>query len=103
MRGRQRQEQWQRLIALHEKSGQSVSVFCQERGVSAPSFYYWRQRLQQKPNVPLTFALVDTRNNVVAPAPAMIELFLVSGDRLRVPAEATCLRLVLSVLREPRP
>ena len=99
---KQRQEQWQRLIALHEKSGQSVSVFCEQRGVSAPSFYHWRQRLQ-KTESPLTFALVDTRNNVVAPTPAMVELLLVSGDQLRVPAEAACLRLVLSVLREPRP
>lgn len=99
MRGRQRQEQWQRLVALQEKSGQSVRVFCQEQGVSAPCFYRWRQRLQKKA-VPLTFALVDTERAV---PPAMMELLLVSGDRLRVPAEAACLRLVLSVLREPRP
>ena len=35
------------------------------------------------------------------PLKPVVELILNSGERLRIPADASTLRLVLSVLREP--
>ena len=37
---------WGKLIAEQE-AGQKVRPFCRERGISEPSFYYWRKRLRQ--------------------------------------------------------
>ena len=83
------------MVGLQEKSGQSVRVFCRERGLSEASFYGWRQRLQRK-DKPVTFALVET----TAATEAGIEVLLTSGDRLRIGRDAATLRMVLSVLRE---
>ena len=93
----QRREQWRQRIAEQEKSGQSVSGFCREEGLSGPTFYAWRQRLR-KQNTPVRFALVEAKPAREAVAP--LDLILASGDRLRIPADAATLKLVLAVLRE---
>jgi transposase-like protein len=87
---------WQQVIAQQEKSGQSVRAFCRERDISEHSLYMWR-RLRRE--IPVTFALVET--NRAAAEPAMLELLLTSGDRLRIPAETNTLRMVLTALRQP--
>src|SRR5436305_7938233 len=92
----ERQEYWQQVIAQQEKSGQSVRAFCRERGIGEHSLYMWRQRLQRETAV--TFALVETRR--AAAEPAMLELLLTSGDRLRIPAETSTLRTVLAAVRQ---
>ena len=83
------------MIAEQEKSGQSIRVYCQGRGVSEYSFYSWRQRLRKE--IPVTFALVETKPALEA---AAIEMVLTTGDRLRIPGDAATLRMVVSVLRE---
>src|SRR5918993_2852790 len=88
-------EEWKRIIELQEKSGQSVKVFCQDRGLGEASFYSWRKRLRQ--HSPVTFALVEPKSGASIGA---VELVLTSGDRVRFAADAELLRLVLSVLRE---
>ncbi len=93
----ERREFWQQVIAQQEKSGQSVRTFCRERGIGEHSLYQWRQRLRQE--VPVTFALVETK--CAAAEPAMLELLLTSGDRLRIPAETNTLRTVIAALRQP--
>jgi hypothetical protein len=94
-------QKWADLIRQHEQSGVPVKDFCQDRGVSEPSFYSWRKRLCT--SEPVRFALVDAGASVVNPrACSSVELILVSGDRLRIPpgTDAPTLRTVLSVLRE---
>lgn len=91
-----RTELWQRIISEQEASGQSVRAFCRERGCKEHSFYMWRKRLR-KPKA-IRFALVETNQAL----PAMIEVALAGGDKLRIPCEAAALRLVLGVLREAR-
>ena len=97
MSGKQgeRREQWGAMIAEQESSGQSVRVYCQGRGVSEYSFYSWRQRLRKE--IPVTFALVETKPAVEAP---VIEFVLTTGDCLRIPGDAALLRMIVSVLRE---
>jgi transposase-like protein len=89
-------ERWSRIVELQEKSGQSVRVFCQERSLSEPSFYSWRQRLRR--DRPVSFALVDTSTTTATEA--ALEFVLTSGDRLRIPSDPATLRMVLSVVRE---
>lgn len=99
MRARNRVEYWRGLLAERERSGESIREFCQRRGVSDHSFYAWRKRIGKE--TPVTFALVET-NRTAAAVAAMIEVALVTGERLRIPCEAEALRVVLSVLREAR-
>ena len=94
----QRRELWCQKIAEQEKSGRPVSAFCREQDLNEATFYAWRKRLTQE--TPVSFALVDTKA-AAEPAPP-IELILTSGERLRIPGEASMLKMVLAVLREKR-
>jgi hypothetical protein len=97
----ERRQLWCKLIAQHEQSGLSVRAFCQQHRTSEYSFYHWRKRLAEQ--LPMKFALVET-NRAAPAAVAAVEVILASGERLRIAPgiDAATLRLVLSVLREPR-
>jgi hypothetical protein len=43
--------QWQRRMARFRRTQQPVVRFCRSEGVSEPSFYFWRKRLQQAPRL----------------------------------------------------
>ena len=96
-----RREFWRQLIAKQQQSGVSVRALCQEHGTSEHSFYQWRKRLAHQ--LPVKFALVETGQATRVQAEA-VEVILISGERLRITAgvDAATLRLVLSILREPR-
>jgi transposase-like protein len=97
----ERRQLWRNLTAGQEQSGLSVRAFCKQHRISENSFYQWRKRLAEL--LPMKFALVETGR--AAPAPvAAVEVMLTTGERLRIAPgiEASTLRLVLSVLREPR-
>jgi hypothetical protein len=97
----ERRQLWRRLIAEQEQSGLSVRAFCQQRRTSEYSFYHWRKRLAA--GLPMKFALVETSRSAPT-AVAAAEVILASGERVRIAPgiDASTLRLVLSVLREPR-
>src|SRR5579859_92048 len=97
----ERRQLWRNLIAEQEQSGLSVRAFCQKHRASEHSFYQWRKRLAER--LPVKFALVETSRSATA-AVAAVEVILTSGERLRIAPgiDAATLRLVLSVLREPR-
>jgi hypothetical protein len=100
-KGNSRGEYWRDLIEQQARSGQSVSVFCSERGLTEQSLYYWRKRLNLNQEGAVSFALVTTDQAGGRDA-APLELELGSGQRLRIPrgADAATLRTVLAVLRE---
>jgi transposase-like protein len=93
-----RRTDWSRLIAEQEAIRQSVSAFCQERGIKKNSFYRWRKRLQE--NQPVGFALLEPKEEIAARASGL-EVILTSGERLRVfnGVDAATLRLVLDAVR----
>jgi hypothetical protein len=92
---------WRQLVAKQQESGMSVRIFCEQHWTSEYSFFDWRKRLREQ--LPMKFALIETSQSAPA-AVAVVEVILTSGERLRiVPGiEAATLRLVLSLLREPR-
>jgi hypothetical protein len=92
-------EYWRKLIAEQEGRGQKVRPFCRERGITEPSFYYWRKRLGKCESV--QFALLETRPTDTAGTSSAFELVLTSGERLRIGSEvdAATLRMVLEVVR----
>ena len=78
-----------------------MRALCREHEASEHSFYQWRKRLAAQ--LPVKFALVETNRAARVHAEA-VELILTSGERLRIApgVDAAMLRLVLSILREPR-
>ena len=42
----ERGKYWQGLVAEQAAGGANVRAFCADRGVSEPSFYWWRRELQ---------------------------------------------------------
>jgi transposase-like protein len=89
----ERREHWGSLIEEQRRSGQTVSAFCREKGVSEPSFYSWRRKLS-----PSTGSQVKGRTDgegrespfislsVVDP-PAAMELLHPLGYRIRLHGE----------------
>ena len=94
-----RAESWRQRIAEQVRSGLSVKRFCQQQGLTEPSFYCWRKRLAAPQ--PIRFALVETGSGRPPATPSGLELLLTTGERLRIGADvdATVLRRVLDVLR----
>jgi hypothetical protein len=45
---REREQFWRRVVGGQPRSGMSVAAWCKQQGVSAPSFYVWRQRLANR-------------------------------------------------------
>jgi hypothetical protein len=97
----ERRQLWRKLIAQHEQSGLSVRAFCQQHRTSEYRFYHWRKLLAEQ--LPMKFALVESSRSAPTAVAAM-EVILTTGERLRIAPgiDAATLRLVLSVLREPR-
>ena len=94
-----RSQYWRDVIQQQAASGQSVSTFCAERGLTEQSLYSWKKRLSEQSTV--SFALVTTDRTDRGPS-APLELDLGAGRRLRIPCgvDAATLRTVLSVLQE---
>jgi hypothetical protein len=94
-----RSEYWRDVIQQQAASGQSVSAFCAERGLTEQSLYCWKKRLAEQAAV--SFALVTTDRSDRNPS-APLELEFGAGVRLRISCgvDAATLRTVLTVLRE---
>ena len=46
-RRQDREVHWREVLERQAESGLSVAAFCRHESVSAPSFYFWRRRLQE--------------------------------------------------------
>jgi transposase len=81
---------WRQRFQRFERSGLSALAFCAKEGVSAPSFYAWRQRLRQhtagQDDAPAGPAEPDARLVPVhlLPAAAPVEVVLPGGLVLRL-------------------
>ena len=90
--------EWERIIEEQRGSGQSISKYCRERGISDKSISYWVKRLREgcagEPED-------RQRGFATVGAVAMMELVSPSGVRARVPVgtSAKDLRTVVEALR----
>jgi hypothetical protein len=82
---------WIERLARFSASGLRPAEFCAAEGVSLPSFYSWKRRLNTRGRSPDTARDPDTRPGprllpvCPAPAAAAVELVLPGGTVLRVP------------------
>jgi hypothetical protein len=76
----------ERLVAEQESRGQSVPLFCAERGLNSKSFYLWRQKVRRHRDRFVPVVVTDR-----------VELELEGGIRLKVGKHD--LKAVLAALR----
>ena len=102
--------EWRQRLARFRRSGQAVTAFCREEGVSIPSFYQWRKRLRSAEAIeePARHASVVARPTVPAVAEftpvrlvgsAAVLVQLPSGTQLQIPtADPQALVLAIRTL-----
>ena len=88
---------WRERIRRYERSGLTVTHFCEQECVSAPSFYQWRKRLVAHPAPDLRPAPRDQQAPIsqqpafqqltLAPGGGVMSIELASGVRMELPAE----------------
>jgi hypothetical protein len=82
-RNRKAWTKWRRLISEQMRSGKSVAVFCRERKLCAPHFYWWKKRLRE--NTTARFVEVQVAESPAnTPGDSRIEVRLQNGRRLMV-------------------
>jgi transposase-like protein len=92
---------WRERLRRFARSGLTVARFCEHEGVSEPSFYQWRKRLQSSADEPHRKARPAFRQVAVTharPAPAGVAIELCGGTRIELPADNVA--LVEAVVRE---
>jgi hypothetical protein len=82
-------KRWLAQIDAWQRSGMTQAAFCRARGLSVKSFGYWRRKQVQAeaPSQALVPIMVD------AAIPALAEMDLPGGLRLRVPVSADAARV----------
>jgi transposase-like protein len=98
------------MVRRWHRSGLSVRAFCEEHGVSEPSFFAWRRRLKERDAEAIHFVPVQVvPERASAPAgvqaSAGLELVLDGVRVLRIGPgfDAATLQRLLRVLEEGRP
>jgi len=94
-------EQWRERIAEQERSGLSVKQFCEQRGLTAWSFYDWRKRFCDTSGL-VRFAVVEhSAVRQQTEAGTEMEVIFATGERLliRSGADNATLGTVLRALR----
>ena len=84
---------WRDRLARFRKSNLTVAEFCQQEGVSDPSFYQWRKRFgqgdvrsKQLRRFSAPKAAQPPFVPVAVPSSALAEIEFPNGVRIRVPA-----------------
>lgn len=99
-----REETRRRMTALvrrWQSSGDTQGVFAQRHGMSRSKFQYWQRQVEpQLGTGAVAFTAVQV-HDATEPAAGVVEVALVTGERLvvRPGASADLLRVVLSALR----
>lgn len=109
-RSRSKEQFWRRMVRQCQRSGLSVRAFCEEHGLSEPSFYAWRRILKERDAAAVRFVPVqvtpEAPSATVADRSAgALELLLGAGRRLRVEPgfDGPTLQRLLALLEEGRP
>ncbi len=102
-----KERHWRQLVDQWRRSGQGVRAFCQARGLSEQSLYWWRRELAARDRRPATpeaaappprFVAVRVRAEPAAGLPAgLVEVVWGNGRRLRAGADVDPRRLAALV------
>jgi transposase len=102
-----KEKYWRRLLRQWRRSGWTPREFCDQQGISQPSFYAWRREIALR-DQPTTITPQATTPTFVklaleAAAPSAVEIVLADGRLLRVRSgcDTELLRQLLRLLEEP--
>ena len=92
---------WREHLLRCDASGQSAAAYCRDNGLSAPSFHWWKHKLNSSCPPPILFAEVAVES-LPSREDAAVEILLTSGRvaRVRPGFDAPTLARVLAVLEE---
>jgi transposase-like protein len=108
-RSRSKEQFWRRMVRQCQGSGLSVRAFCEDYGLSEPSFYAWRRILKERDAAAVRFVPVQVTPAPTAPladsSADALELLLGVGRRVRVGPgfDGPTLQRLLALLEEGRP
>lgn len=86
---------WMERLARQRRSGLSIAEFCRREGISPPSFYAWRRRLEK--DAPALFVPVELSRAGV-PSAGGVQIELPGGALVTLPTEASS-ELVTTAIR----
>jgi transposase-like protein len=103
------ERQWRERMSHWQASGLSVREFCQRRGLTEPTFHYWRRELRMRDAAASTAAMSSSSGNksrpvfvplTVLPAATLaVEVRCPSGHVVLLPScDATCLASLFAAL-----
>jgi hypothetical protein len=89
IRSQETAQHYRQLIEEQQKSGQPITKFCTSHGITAWSFYYWRNKLAEVDEPPTvssspTFIPLTVRNNNNPFDTTQMTLLYPSGISIRV-------------------
>ena len=90
-----RAQQWAMLIQECSSSGLTKRAFCQQRGISEKSFYYWLRKMRSPASEAVAPKLVQLEP--ISPPGAMLQIQY-RGAEMKLPADVD-LEAVAAVLR----
>ena len=99
--GKEEWSKWRGLVSEQSSSGQSVAVFCRERGLRDWQFYDWKKRVRESEAVKFVAVKVAAaREAAPMPAGGAIEVRVGRGRSIVVEPgfDARHLRALLAVL-----
>ena len=97
-------QEWVAWVRRAEASGQSLSAFAAQHGLSRSGLYFWRQQVRAQPapaaNASTALAFVRLEAEATPPTGASLEVVLQNGRVIRVPAafDAAALAKLLAVV-----
>jgi transposase len=103
-----KEQYWRGVVLRWQRSGLTVRAYCDQHGLSEPSFYVWRRTIAARDRQAATTATESVPAFVsvrVTPPPAMsaLEIVVGAGRVIRVMPgfDAATLRNLLAVLEGP--
>ena len=82
---------WRMVLGDWRRSGLSVRAFCDGNGLSEPSFYAWRRRLNQQGGMPA----VQNDAQAAIPAARFLPVQVVADGPFNADSPASCLEVHL--------
>jgi Transposase len=80
------EQRWRDIIKDCMESGQSIRSYCQRRGISEGSFYYWRKKLphQTEPKLNQVIAPTFVPMRLLNPISFRVKVDCPSGHRVSI-------------------
>lgn len=80
------ERRWRERVARWEASGLSVRAFCRQRGLTEPTFHYWKRELRSRDQATSTAAAKSSAQRTAAAVPraAFVPLTVLSSATLSV-------------------